>query len=143
MISYFPFCMPLFALILMVVVFSVVKVMGKQQICLFSQSEQISKLVLFYPALCIPDDARRGKMMLAEFDPKNIPEIVKCGPMILGRCYVADVIEMNPFEIIKNYAKDVLIVHGTADRIVDIKYAEQAAETYRKGNAEPHLQGPP
>ena len=99
-------------------------------------NEQISKLVLFYPALCIPDDARRGKMMLAEFDPKNIPEIVKCGPMILGRCYVADVIEMNPFEIIKNYAKDVLIVHGTADRIVDIKYAEQAAETYRKGNAE-------
>lgn len=42
--------------------------------------DQVRKLVLFYPALCIPDDARSGKMMWAKFDPQNIPEIVKCGP---------------------------------------------------------------
>lgn len=33
--------------------------------------DRISKLVLFYPALCIPDDARAGKMMFAKFDPQN------------------------------------------------------------------------
>lgn len=92
---------------------------------------EISKLVLFYPALCIPDDARSGKMMWAKFDPQNIPEIVKCGPMKLGRCYVADVINMNPFDEIKGYKGDVLIVHGTADKIVNIKYAEQAFDTYK------------
>ena len=47
--------------------------------------ELAEKLVLFYPALCIPDDARAGKMMTAKFDPKNIPEQLKCGPMKLGR----------------------------------------------------------
>lgn len=96
---------------------------------------QISKLVLFYPALCIPDDARRGKMMWARFDPQNIPEIVQCGPMKLGRCYIADVVNMNPFDAIKGYEGDVLIVHGTADKIVSISYAEQAVEAYQ---AEPY-----
>ena len=98
--------------------------------------KRISKLVLFYPAFCIPDDARSGKMMWAKFDPKSIPEIVKCGPMKLGRCYIADVIEMNPYEAIKGYEGDVLSVHGTADKIVNIKYANQAVEVYRNVGCE-------
>ena len=90
--------------------------------------------MLFYPALCIPDDARAGKMMFAKFDPENIPELVNCGPMKLGRCYVADVIGMNPFEEIKGYSGEVLIVHGTADKIVNWDYAKRAYQTYLKNN---------
>ena len=44
----------------------------------------IEKLVLFYPALCIPDDARAGKMMMAKFDPQNVPDTFRCGLMKLG-----------------------------------------------------------
>ena len=80
--------------------------------------ELVTKLVLFYPALCIPDDARAGRMMFARFDPKNIPEIIDCGPMKLGKCYVADVIGMDPFEEIKAYPGPVLIIHGEDDRFV-------------------------
>ena len=90
----------------------------------------VSKLVLFYPALCIPDDARAGKMMLAKFDPKNIPERINCGPMKLGRCYVADVIDMDPIEEIKPYRGPVLIVHGTKDAIVAPDYSRQAQRAY-------------
>lgn len=92
--------------------------------------ESVSKLVLFYPALCIPDDARRGKMMLAEFDPQDLPDIVKCGPMKLGRKYVEDVINMHPCEEITAYSGDVLVVHGTRDGIVNISYAEEAVRAY-------------
>ena len=92
--------------------------------------DEIRKLVLFYPAFCIPDDARSGKMMWAKFDPQNIPEIVKCGPMKLGRCYIADVVNMNPFDEIKGYEGDVLIVHGTADKIVANHYTEEAKKVY-------------
>lgn len=92
---------------------------------------EINKLVLFYPALCIPDDARKGKMMWAEFDPENIPEIINCGPMKLGRRYASDVVNMDPYEEIRGYEGDVLIVHGTADKIVDISYAQKAAEVYK------------
>ncbi len=98
------------------------------------QKENIKKLILFYPALCIPDDARAGKMMFAKFDPQNIPEIIKCGPMTLGRCYPADVIGMNSLEEIKNYEGDVLIVHGTADKIVNPDYAKKAKEAYLESN---------
>ncbi len=97
----------------------------------------VSKLVLFYPALCIPDDARAGKMMLAKFDPKNIPERLNCGPMKLGRCYVADVIDMDPYEEIKPYRGPVLIVHGTKDSIVNPDYSRQAQHTYP--NAKLHM----
>lgn len=91
----------------------------------------INKLVLFYPAFCIPDDANAGKMMFAKFDPNNLPEIIRCGPMKLGKCYVEDVIKVNPFEEMKGYKKDVLIVHGAKDKIVNINYSKRAYEIYR------------
>ena len=97
----------------------------------------VNKLVLFYPALCIPDDARAGKMMFASFDPKNIPERVNCGPMKLGRCYVADVIGMDPYAQIKSYRGPVMIVHGTKDTIVNLDYSRQAQRAYP--NAKLHI----
>ena len=97
----------------------------------------VDKLVLFYPALCIPDDARAGKMMFAKFDPKNIPERLNCGPMKLGRCYPADVIDMDPIAEIKPYHGPVLIVHGTMDRIVKLDYSRQAQRAYP--NAKLHI----
>ncbi len=92
--------------------------------------ELVDKLVLFYPALCIPDDARAGKMMFARFDPSNLPEIIRCGPMRLGRCYAADVLTMNPIEEISAYTGSVLIVHGTKDKIVSTEYSKQARDVY-------------
>ncbi len=92
--------------------------------------KQVARLVLFYPALCIPDDARKGQMMFARFDPNDIPETIECGPMKLGCCYPAAVNEMDPFEEIKGFDGKVLIVHGTDDGIVKQSYAERAYEAY-------------
>ena len=92
--------------------------------------EQISKLVLFYPALCIPDDARAGKMMCAKFYPNNPPELIHCGPMKLGKCYVQDVVHMDPYQEIQGYTGNILLLHGTADKIVHPDYAKRAYETY-------------
>lgn len=92
----------------------------------------VDKLALFYPALCIPDDARAGKMMFAKFDPQNIPEIVKCGPMKLGRVYVSDVLDIDPFNEISPYEGPVMIVHGTKDSIVNIDYSIRAEKCYSK-----------
>lgn len=97
---------------------------------------RISKLVLFYPAFCIPDDARAGRMMFARFDPEQIPEVIPCGPMKLGRRYAEDVIRMDPFKEIKEYPGDVLIVHGTDDTIVSMNYISTAYETYSDKTAE-------
>lgn len=98
--------------------------------------EQVSKLILFYPALCIPDDARRGQMIFANFDPENIPEVVDCGPMKLGRCYPASVKEMDPFAEISGYPGPVLIVHGSADKLVKVSYAVKARRAYQAARKE-------
>lgn len=95
----------------------------------------VSKLVLFYPALCIPDDARAGKMMFAKFDPANVPDLIRCGPMKLGSRYVTDVLNMDPYEEIKGYSGDVLIVHGTKDKIVRLDYSQRAYQLYRDNAA--------
>ena len=92
--------------------------------------DKISKLVLFYPALCIPDDARAGKMMFAKFDPDNIPDIIRCGPMLLGKCYVEDVIGIDSYQEIQDFSGDVLIVHGTKDKIVSIEYSKRTYELF-------------
>ena len=99
--------------------------------------DAVDRLVLFYPAFCIPDDARAGHMMMAHFDPQNLPEKIHCGPMPLGRCYPEAVMHMDVFREITPYTGRVLIVHGTADGIVKPDYAKKAAETY--ANAELHL----
>ncbi len=102
-------------------------------------SDIVSKLILFYPAVCIPYDARRGKMLLAEFDPKKIPDRFRCGAMKLGRCYVEDVIRMNPYREILGFSGDVLLVHGTKDKIVDLKYVKKAYAVYKKETIEKKL----
>ena len=79
----------------------------------------IERLVLFYPAFCIPDDARRGQMMFAKFDPANIPPVVSRYPMKLGDVYVKAVINMDIYEEIRGYEGPVLLVHGTKDKIVN------------------------
>lgn len=99
--------------------------------------DAVDRLVLFYPAFCIPDDARAGHMMMAHFDPQNLPEKIHCGPMPLGRCYPESVMHMDVFREITPYTGRVLIVHGTADGIVKPDYTKKAAEAY--ANAELHL----
>jgi len=92
----------------------------------------ISKLILFYPALCIPDDARAGQMMFARFDPEHVPAQFRCGLMKLGARYVTDVIDMDPYQEIARYSGDVLIVHGDSDPVVSIDYSSRANRVYRK-----------
>ena len=100
---------------------------------------QAEAIILFYPALSIPDDARKGSMMRARFDPADIPETMRCGPMKLGRDYAASVLELDPFSVISAYRGDVLLVHGNADTLVDISYSRRAYDAYR-GAAEAALQ---
>lgn len=100
------------------------------------RKERVTKLVLFYPALCIPDDARAGSMMFARFAPDDIPKTIRCGPMLLGRCYVADVIDMDPYEEIAPYPGPVLLVHGSKDKIVKPDYSRRALEVYGSDRAE-------
>lgn len=100
-----------------------------------SLGEKIKRLVLFYPALSIPDDVRAGKMLMVRFDPSNIPDRFRCGTMLLGKCYANAVMEMDAYSIIPLYKGDVLIIHGTHDGLVDISYSRKVIEAYKKASS--------
>lgn len=89
------------------------------------RSEDVKGLVLFYPALVIPDHARSNYS-----DASQVPENPTALGTMVGRRYFTDVIDMNVYDEIKGYEKDVLIVHGNSDNIVPISYSERAVEEY-------------
>jgi dipeptidyl aminopeptidase/acylaminoacyl peptidase len=94
------------------------------------REEEIQALILYYPALCIPDDARRGQMIDACFDPANIPEQFAALGIPLSKKYALDVQQMGPYEEICSYQKPVLIIHGREDSLVPISYSRRAREGY-------------
>ena len=47
------------------------------------------KLVMIFPALCIPDHARRGGLGGSSYPVDNVPEVLDCGQSLLGRAFHA------------------------------------------------------
>jgi hypothetical protein len=91
---------------------------------------EIKNLIMLYPALYIPDDARNGKMLTFKFDPNNMPNILSRFPMKIGRCYADAVMDWDYKEVIKGYQGNTILLHGTADKIVDIDYARNAQHCF-------------
>ena len=95
------------------------------------QAPEFSALVLYYPALNIPDDARRGNMLGHRIDPDRVPEAFRVlGYVRLGPRYVRDACALAPWREIAGYEGPVFNCHGAKDDIVDIGYARKAAEVY-------------
>lgn len=93
--------------------------------------DEISGLILFYPALSIPDDARAGKMIFnTKFDPGNIPETIKVGPLTFSGEYPATLMDMDVYKEISPYKGPVFIAHGDKDKIVDHSYSVRAETAY-------------
>lgn len=90
--------------------------------------EKVDKLILIYPALCIPDDARKGKMQTIEFDPDDIQHTFKSRPFTFSPKYPESVIHLDVFEKIEKISCPIFMVHGDQDKIVDVKYAQRALE---------------
>ena len=94
---------------------------------------EVEALILLYPALCIPDHAREGALGGASYDVNEVPEVIVCGSMSIGRRFHETVVDIDPFEKIAPYQGPVLLMHGTDDPVVHYRYAVQAKESYAQG----------
>lgn len=102
--------------------------------------EEIGGLILQYPALMIPDAARKGEMLWMSFDPDNVPEEMRSGPMRIGRRYATDVMDLDTLPTITRYRGKVLILHGDKDTLVNITGSQAAAEAYEAAGADVRFQ---
>ena len=97
-----------------------------------NMSMNISRLILVYPALCIPDNWNERYSQI-----EDIPEITNLWNVKLGRRFFTELRYLRPFDVIGQFESPVQIIHGDADRIVPIDYSRRAAETYK--NASLHI----
>lgn len=92
--------------------------------------DKIERIVLYYPALCIPDDARAGNVIGTKIDPENVPETFRAIVFKVGKKYPLDSMKLDPYKEICGFKKPVFIVHGKEDKIVNIDYSRRAAKLY-------------
>lgn len=85
----------------------------------------VQSLVLFYPALCIPDDAKQRYPSLSD-----VPESHNMWGVQIGRAYYEGLYDFDVYAEIGKFGKPILLLHGDQDDIVNISYAERAAQTY-------------
>ncbi len=81
--------------------------------------DQIAGIAMYFPALNIPDDWR-GKPV------QNTPLM----GYSIGAKFIESVQELDPFDLIGNFEKDVCIVWGDQDALVARKYIDNAVTAY-------------
>ena len=90
-----------------------------------SHRNDVRAMVQYYPAFCIPDDARKQFASVSE-----IPETYKVFNQKIGRGYAEKLLDFDVWQENAPYDRPVLIIHGDADRVVDVSYGRRAAEVY-------------
>ena len=87
------------------------------------QVDRVKGVLLYFPALCVPDDWKKKYNSLDE-----VPATQNFWGLELGKCFVEDIWEMDVFSVIGAYDKDVLIFHGDKDDIVPLSYSQKAVD---------------
>lgn len=98
--------------------------------------ELIKGLIPMSPAVMIPEQARNGLLLGAEFDPEHIPERIANPDYkweISGN-YARTAQMIHVDDAIQRYRGPVLLVHGTADESVPVECSITAQKSYE--NAE-------
>lgn len=81
----------------------------------------IAGLFLFYPAFSLPDDIRSSFPKLDE-----VPETFNLLGTKIGKKYITDIYDMDPYANLEKLAMPVHIYHGKDDNIVPITASQKA-----------------
>ena len=87
--------------------------------------EYVSGVILYYPAFSIQDDMLRKYRTI-----EDIPEEMDWMGVRISRHYYEGFFAFDPYAAVSAYKGPVLIVHGDADRTVDVSYGRKAADCY-------------
>ncbi|MCM1449784.1 MAG: alpha/beta hydrolase [Clostridiales bacterium] len=88
-----------------------------------SISDSIERLILCFPAFCIPDNYN-------DRFREAIPDTTYVWGVPLGRRYFEELRTMNAYDVMPRFRKPVLIIHGDKDPIVPLHYSEHALQFY-------------
>lgn len=98
-------------------------------------NEDIKGIALWSPAACLVDDAKAGRAQDAVVDLDNIPDEipVQGGKYTIGKAHFLDALDVDIYGEAAKFKKKALVIHGDADKIAPISYAEKYMENYENG----------
>ena len=88
--------------------------------------DEIKAIALMYPAFSIPIGAQKNYKSV-----NDVPETLDIMGLKLSRKYYADILNMNVYQEISKFDKEVIIIHGDHDTLVPLTYSEQALPSYK------------
>lgn len=91
-----------------------------------SMQKDIRKLVLEFPALCIPDNWNSRYPQ-----ESDIPDTTNIWKVPIGRRFFMELRDMDPYKAVEAYHRPVFIVHGDADPVVPIDDSRRAVKLYK------------
>lgn len=91
-----------------------------------SLPKDVTKLVLVFPALCIPDNWNQRYPKVSD-----IPDTTTLWDVPIGRRFFLEIRDMDVFKTIKRFKKPVLIVQGDADAVVSMDDSRRAVKNYK------------
>ncbi len=91
-----------------------------------SKRKDVSKLVLIFPALCIPDNWRARYP-----EVESIPDTTRLWNVPMGKRFFSEIHDMDVFKIIGKFKKPVIIIQGDKDPIVSLHDSQRAVEIYK------------
>lgn len=94
------------------------------------RADEIANVVLFYPGLMAPENLREEYPTAADLPT----EPAKFLGAEVGPVFFSDIYDLDVYGAIGNYTGPVLLLHGTADKLVPVSVSEKALEVYE--NAE-------
>ncbi len=89
-------------------------------------ADEVKGLMLYFPAFNIPYD-----WTAMHPDINKIPEVIPWWGLDLGKEFAVSIHNYKTFEHIGSYSKNVLILYGANDAIVQRSYMDKAKETYK------------
>lgn len=85
----------------------------------------VSRMVLIYPALCIPDNWNAAYKSEAD-----IPDTTRVWGVPLGRRFFIEARAIDVYATIGRYRGPVLLLHGDRDTVVPLDYSRRAEAVY-------------
>ena len=94
--------------------------------------DKVKKLIMIFPAVCIPDHARRGTLGGANYDPKNPPETMPTDRTTLGRAFHDGVKDMDVYSELAKFKGETILIQGDMDSIVVPEYQYLVKDLFDK-----------
>ena len=91
-----------------------------------SMPNEISELILIYPALCIPQNWTDRYPRI-----EDIPDTTRLWNVPMGRNFFTEIRDLDVFKVIGKFKKPVIIIQGDADRVVSMEDSRRAIELYK------------